>query len=501
MNHPVHAGSHALQRKCGAIAHMLAHAGVKEAQPVTPHSPGSPTLYTFGRRLSHVGTRGSLSRGSLSGTEGSALIAAEGTQSAASGSGDNAASLPKPQTPQETLAAFINSQPGATAANKASNEKPGSASLAVRKGQDLRIQLPGAEPAKECASVHSDDESGTDDEDLDEAPSWSRGTKVASLGAGSLFGELALLEDAPRNATIVCHSKCEVLTITKPDFVNILKSQMLGQKTEKLAFLRRHVPGMVDLSESKVADYAYLFKPAKFPKSHYFARQGGLTESQLSFLVKGSVEFRMESFKDVPVFCGLPEVGHRRLGCLAPGGMFGSLYPSRYEPFSIIATTSPCDTYCLSREDMKTLPNSILHLLRDVLDSQNNWRVTRCDSPAGSILGTVPRTYPCLQRGRKCRPRKILPVDLQEEKILEDAAQWDMAPGEILALKGKLPRRVLPHGGLSKSVPYLPTSGSRPSSRPSSSIGGLARSSRPTSSLSAISRPMTTPMASIYEPL
>jgi CRP-like cAMP-binding protein len=555
---PVSGGTPALQRKCAAIAHMLSHSGTHtRAEPETPGTPGSATLFTGGRRsLKPHGNSAAGPTLKPPNTQGVQAVAVESKSAASS-------STPAPAAATTSKSAASSSTPAPAAATNAGTEAAKgntevsferesrldsresrleskgsrssqaelqaekrrmsateSSSLAARKGQsDLRIQVPGGDRPGTSGTDRpgTSGTSGTDrpqsrdrprsrgscsvatDDSFGDVPPWKRGAKIASLGHGALFGEQALLEDLPRNATIVCQGNCEVLAITKEAFDVILKKRMRDQKHQKLAFIRRHVPGMVDLADNKLADYAYLFKPLKFPKGHYFAKQGGSTECVLWFLFKGSVEFRMESLKNVPVFCGLPEVGNRRLGSLVPGGMFGSLYPHRYEPFSIVATTSPCDVYRLSREDMRRLPEAILRSLRDSIDSLNQWRVGRCDSPAGTIVGTVPRTLPNLRPGRKCRPRKVLPFDLQEEKIQEDATMFDMAPGEILALKGKPPRASPQYHA--KSMPNLHGAGSRPTSVNSSIMSGGSRvSSRPQSSLFG-SRPMSTPMSSIMEPL
>lgn len=48
-------------------------------------------------------------------------------------------------------------------------------------------------------------------------------TIVGELGPGSTFGELALLHNDMRRATIVCKENCEFLKVDKPDFNKILK--------------------------------------------------------------------------------------------------------------------------------------------------------------------------------------------------------------------------------------------------------------------------------------
>jgi CRP/FNR family cyclic AMP-dependent transcriptional regulator len=49
-----------------------------------------------------------------------------------------------------------------------------------------------------------------------------QGRKVATIGAGSGFGELALLGDAPRNATVVADTDVELVVVREPDFVGLL---------------------------------------------------------------------------------------------------------------------------------------------------------------------------------------------------------------------------------------------------------------------------------------
>jgi putative ABC transport system ATP-binding protein len=41
---------------------------------------------------------------------------------------------------------------------------------------------------------------------------------TATLGPGEVFGEVALLEDKPRNATVIAKDELEVYTLDKPGF-------------------------------------------------------------------------------------------------------------------------------------------------------------------------------------------------------------------------------------------------------------------------------------------
>lgn len=50
------------------------------------------------------------------------------------------------------------------------------------------------------------------------------GRKVATLGPGSIVGELALLDHGPRTATAVCETDCTVLVVDRRNFLSIVES-------------------------------------------------------------------------------------------------------------------------------------------------------------------------------------------------------------------------------------------------------------------------------------
>lgn len=49
-----------------------------------------------------------------------------------------------------------------------------------------------------------------------------QGRKITTLGPGSGFGELALLGNAPRNATVVADSDMELVVLDEPEFAQLL---------------------------------------------------------------------------------------------------------------------------------------------------------------------------------------------------------------------------------------------------------------------------------------
>ena len=58
---------------------------------------------------------------------------------------------------------------------------------------------------------------------LDGSATVSRqGKKIATLGPGDAFGELALLERAPRNSTIVAESDMELVVLGQREFAGLI---------------------------------------------------------------------------------------------------------------------------------------------------------------------------------------------------------------------------------------------------------------------------------------
>ena len=51
------------------------------------------------------------------------------------------------------------------------------------------------------------------------------GKEVATLGAGDFFGELALLDAGPRNATVTAQTDVRVLVVSRQEFMGLLEQE------------------------------------------------------------------------------------------------------------------------------------------------------------------------------------------------------------------------------------------------------------------------------------
>ena len=72
------------------------------------------------------------------------------------------------------------------------------------------------------------------------------GRKVAEMGGGSFFGEIALLTDAPRTATVTATSPARVLVITGQAFQRVLnetttiRPKVLAALAERVSASQKH---------------------------------------------------------------------------------------------------------------------------------------------------------------------------------------------------------------------------------------------------------------------
>merc|ERR1740130_1287416 len=49
------------------------------------------------------------------------------------------------------------------------------------------------------------------------------GGLIAKLGPGTIFGELALVDNVPRSASVICGSDSEFLCVSKDDFNSLMR--------------------------------------------------------------------------------------------------------------------------------------------------------------------------------------------------------------------------------------------------------------------------------------
>ena len=110
-------------------------------------------------------------------------------------------------------------------------------------------------------------------------------SEVGQLEAGGSFGELALLQSQPRAATIIALEATEFMTISKQDYLTLLKAADEERLWQKVDFLS-HVPVFQMSPKSILISLAYTFKEHHYPKDTPIVLQGDPTK-QLHILAEG----------------------------------------------------------------------------------------------------------------------------------------------------------------------------------------------------------------------
>jgi CRP-like cAMP-binding protein len=177
---------------------------------------------------------------------------------------------------------------------------------------------------------------------------------IGNMKPGTAFGELALINDVKRAATIRTDSVCRIWSLDRATFRRVLSSQENHNKEEKISFLRniKLFEKLTDLSLSKVADALNI---AKFQAGSKLFKQGDVGNA-LYIIYTGNIQLTQNSS-----FGG----SATDLAKLGPGNSFGELALIKDEPRKATATAiDNVVCYTLDRVNF----NSILGDLSSAID-------------------------------------------------------------------------------------------------------------------------------------
>uniref|UniRef100_A0A060T2H1 cAMP-dependent protein kinase regulatory subunit n=1 Tax=Blastobotrys adeninivorans TaxID=409370 RepID=A0A060T2H1_BLAAD len=106
---------------------------------------------------------------------------------------------------------------------------------------------------------------------------YKDGEKVNSSGPGSSFGELALLYNSPRAATVTATTDCVLWALDRVSFRHIILEQSANKRAMYMGFLRE-VPLLKDLNSAALAKLSDAMKLQIYGPGEVIVRQGEVGE-------------------------------------------------------------------------------------------------------------------------------------------------------------------------------------------------------------------------------
>ncbi|PVD38919.1 hypothetical protein C0Q70_01544 [Pomacea canaliculata] len=200
------------------------------------------------------------------------------------------------------------------------------------------------------------------------------GQKLCTMGAGKVFGELAILYNCTRTATVKALTNCRLWAIDRPCFQSIMMRTGLLRHSEHMDFLRS-VPTFQGLPEETLSKIADVLEEAHYNNGEYIIRQGARGDT-FYIIAKGKVKVTKRNSKTQD---------EQVIRCLTKGDFFGerALQGEDVRTANIIAADSKgVDCLVIDREKMKIMR------ARDV---DNSLEYTG-NSLAGDISGSSVRS-------------------------------------------------------------------------------------------------------------
>ncbi|XP_076454893.1 cGMP-dependent protein kinase 1-like isoform X2 [Babylonia areolata] len=121
------------------------------------------------------------------------------------------------------------------------------------------------------------------------------GQKLCNMGAGKVFGELAILYNCTRTASVKALVNCRLWAIDRPCFQSIMMRTGLLRHTEHMVFLRS-VPTFEGLPEETLSKIADVLEEAHYNNGEYIIRQGARGDT-FFIIAKGRVKVTRKTSK------------------------------------------------------------------------------------------------------------------------------------------------------------------------------------------------------------
>lgn len=123
---------------------------------------------------------------------------------------------------------------------------------------------------------------------------------VNTLKEGDFFGELALINNKPRTATIEASEVCYLAVLSKKDFKKILCNDALKSLEERVNLLKS-LPAFSDLSKLSLQKFVYSFSEITYKKDQILFDENFLADC-LYFVKSGEIKIFQRDFVATPKY-------------------------------------------------------------------------------------------------------------------------------------------------------------------------------------------------------
>ena len=221
--------------------------------------------------------------------------------------------------------------------------------------------------------------------------------KVARLGPGSLFGEMAIVNDDPRSASVICDTPVDVLELTRKN-IDELSTQISQVAKAMTNFTSERMiknllatnPLFAPFNDDAKQKLLTRFTGHEVPKGTIFLEQGNVGNG-LYIILCGRAEVLKTVDDGEPI----------KLAELGPGAVAGEISVLFEEPVSAtVQTTAPTTLFFLARELF--LP--LVEMFPEVLAHFNRLAEER-------LADTEKKMRP--------KPKKVAPKDETEAAIMD----------------------------------------------------------------------------------
>ncbi|OMJ65899.1 hypothetical protein SteCoe_37455 [Stentor coeruleus] len=129
---------------------------------------------------------------------------------------------------------------------------------------------------------------------------------INTLKEGDFFGELALINNKPRTATVEAAEVCYLAVVSKKDFKKILCTDAVKSLEERVTFLKS-LPAFTDVSKLSLQKFVYNFSEATYKKDQKIFDEADLAES-IYFVKSGEIKICQRDILETPKYGATPDI-------------------------------------------------------------------------------------------------------------------------------------------------------------------------------------------------